>query len=1031
MHINLLFIVKLKRSFCPVYLYSIIMSQLLLPSKNKRLSILSEKDRHILYNMPDFTEEQRYLYFSFTEAEEVLIQTFPIISQQLFCALQIGYFKAKQLFFFCSWEDIPKEHVHFMMRSYFQTSVFHPVPITRMIYYKQCSLIKALFGYHYWSARFMPTLQTHLRNTLRTDATLPYIITEAICWFNECKIIRPKHTTLQDIISFALNAERKRLAKIIKRHLLPEERKQFKLLLATENVLSDLAALKQDAKDFKYHLIRHECKKLSTLQPFYRMAQKILPKLEISQENIRHYAALAHFYTVYELRQFKPEQSCLYLLCYSGLRYQQLVDNLIEAFCYNSRKCDTMIKDCVKEEQQRLQSAQEQYSRAIGQLLQLFPDSRFSDQTPYKYVREEAFSILSEEAILLLSEQFMQKQSLLDLYWHYVDEHWKVFRKYLRPLFTQLEFSSIYTDHPWLHVVQLLQRHLNQHQTIPEEEASCTALIPKKLKPYLTQPDGTLQTDRYEYWLYRQCRKRLTSGELCVDDSTKHKNLDNELTPHEEVKNILPYLSFPILKQPIDQHVSALCQELHHLWSLFDTKLKQNTLQDIEWHPVSKKITVKKRRTQSHQKLQDQFYEQLIPHDITHTLGFINSICHFTQAFTPLQPHYSKHTLNEGELFACLMAQAMNYGLYKMRNISDIGYHTLYTTKNQYIRLATLKAANDRVSNTIASLDIFPQYAFAENQYAAVDGQKYETKKPTLKARHSKKYFGKGRGVVAYTLLCNHIPLQSYVISPHEHESLYVFDIISKNTTIVIPETVSGDMHSINKVNFAILDWFNCIFSPRFTNLDAEIKRSYSGYEMAHYDNYLIKPAGQIKTHSITEEWPELRRIMVSLAQKNVSQSVIVRKLCHYTSNRVRKALFEYDKLIRSIYTLNYLLKPEIKHHVHHSQNRIEQYHQLRAVIANVGGKKELTGKTDIDIEISNECGRLIANIIICYNSILLSHLFKKYQAEDNQIGLNILKKISPIGWQHVHFLGQYSFNNASSDIDLDDVVSKLDIHNT
>lgn len=37
---------------------------------------------------------------------------------------------------------------------------------------------------------------------------------------------------------------------------------------------------------------------------------------------------------------------------------------------------------------------------------------------------------------------------------------------------------------------------------------------------------------------------------------------------------------------------------------------------------------------------------------------------------------------------------------------------------------------------------------------------------------------------------------------------------------------------------------------------------------------------------------------------------------------------------------------------VHKSQNRIESYHQLRAAVAKVGGKKQLHGKTDIDVEI-------------------------------------------------------------------------------
>ena len=44
--------------------------------------------------------------------------------------------------------------------------------------------------------------------------------------------------------------------------------------------------------------------------------------------------------------------------------------------------------------------------------------------------------------------------------------------------------------------------------------------------------------------------------------------------------------------------------------------------------------------------------------------------------------------------------------------------------------------------------------------------------RPTVKARHSSKYFGRGKGVVAYTLLCNHIPLQGWLIGAHELEAL-------------------------------------------------------------------------------------------------------------------------------------------------------------------------------------------------------------------------------------------------------------------
>jgi hypothetical protein len=127
-------------------------------------------------------------------------------------------------------------------------------------------------------------------------------------------------------------------------------------------------------------------------------------------------------------------------------------------------------------------------------------------------------------------------------------------------------------------------------------------------------------------------------------------------------------------------------------------------------------------------------------------------------------------------------------------------------------------------------------------------------------------------------------------------------------------------------------------------------------------------------------------------------------------------------------YTLRYLRDPQLQRNVHRSQNRIESYHQLRAAIAQVGGKKELTGRTDIEIEISNQCARLIANAIIYYNSAILSRLLlTKYEASSNAKALALLKKLSPAAWRHIHLNGHYTFRGDGKVIDLDAIVAGLE----
>lgn len=61
----------------------------------------------------------------------------------------------------------------------------------------------------------------------------------------------------------------------------------------------------------------------------------------------------------------------------------------------------------------------------------------------------------------------------------------------------------------------------------------------------------------------------------------------------------------------------------------------------------------------------------------------------------------------------------------------------------------------------------------------------------------------------------------------------------------------------------------------------------------------------------------------------------------------------------------------------------------MRSALAQVSGKKELIGRTDIDVAIGNECGRLVANTVIAYNSVLLSGLLNRYHAADVSIPIS------------------------------------------
>ena len=1007
-------------------------------NNNKRLTVLSEAEKQALYGLPDFDDFQRAEYCAMTEAEHALVFQRKDVLAQLYCLLQISYFKAKQAFFRFSLPDVPTEDITFIRQRYFSGATLAPRPLSMKEYYIQRNEIAVLFGYRLWLESDRPTLLDKAKQLASRDVTPTFILTELIGFLNTHKIVRPGYTTLQTVIGDALTSERRRLELLIDETLHEAARIALQKLVEREDTLSELAAIKQDAKDFSYQMMVSEREKRATLHPLYRLAKVLLPKLEISQQNHHYYASLAHHYTIYDLRRLRPGQTYLYLLCYAWQRYQQLSDNLVSALHHQMKKLEEETKQNSERQFSDLLAKKRQEAPRLGRLILLYVDDAIDDATLFGTVRHQAFDIMPRDLLLTAGQRMCEKSpNQMELRWLAVDKVAGRCKKNLRPLAMALDFSSTVPQSPWLMALLWMKDVFSRQQTLAQRPLGeiPEGTIPKRLRPHLLafNDEGavtSIRGDRYEFWIYRQIRKRLEIGDFYLNDSIGHRRFSDELVAMDQKTEVLGQMQIPWLRQPMDAALDKVYTDLDHLWKTFDHQLRQGKLTHLEYDPTRKHLTWRKPKTDKDEALQSSVYAKIPARGIADIFRLVNERCHFLSALTPLQPRYAKKVADEDSLMAVIIAQALNHGNLSMAETSDIPYHVLEATHQQYLRLSTLQAANDRISKFIAGLSIFPHYSFGlEALYGSVDGQKFEAANPTIKARYSSKYFGRGKGVVAYTLLANHVPLQTELIGAHEHESNFVFDICYHNTSEIMPTTITGDMHIINKANFAILHWFGMKLAPRFTNLQAQLKHLYCGGDPAAHETVLIQPVGQIDHSLIISEKVNIDQIVATLGLKEMTQSTLIRKLCALSQhNRTRKAIFEFDKLIRSIYTLRYLLDPQLQRDVHRSQNRIESYHQLRSFITQVSGKKQLIGKTDLDVAISNQCGRLIANVVIAYNSLLLSTLLDKHKSASSEKAVALLQKISPVAWQHIYFLGHYAFRNNRNPIDLEAMLASISL---
>ncbi|VCV70734.1 Putative transposase (identified by ISEscan HMM) [Escherichia coli] len=661
--------------------------------KNKLLSVLSDAEQEALYGLPEFDDAQQLEYLAVTETELALANSRPSLHAKVYCLLQIGYFKAKHAFFSFDWDEV-EDDCAFVLSRYFHGEVFEPKAITKHERYTQREQIAKLFGYWPWSAAFLPQLEQQAARTVRRDVTPGFVAAELIVWLNEHKIIRPGYTTLQELVSETLSAERRRLGNLLEQALDESAKAALSQLLVRDDTLSQLAALKQDAKNFGWRQMVREREKRATLEPLHAIAKTLLPKLDVSQQNLLYYASLANFYTVHDLRNLKADQTQLYLLCYAWVRYRQLSDNLVDAMAYHMKQLEDESSAGAKQSFADEQVRRQQETPRVGRLLSLYVDDSVADPTPFGEVRQRAYKIMPRDTLQTTAQRMSVKPaSKLALQWQAVDGLADRMRRHLRPLYVALDLSGSNPDSPWLAALAWAKGVFAKQQRLSQRPLDewPAATLPKRLRPYLLtfdadgKPTG-LHADRYEFWLYRQIRKRLQSGELYLDDSLQHRHFSDELVEMDRKIDVLAKMEIPFLQQPVHAQLDALTAELRTQWLAFNRELKQGKLTHLEYNKDTQKLTWRKPKSENEKAREKAFYEKLPFCDVADVFRFVNDECKFLSAFTPMQPRYAKKVADADSLMAVIIAQAMNHGNHVMARTSDIPYHVLDSGYQQYLR---------------------------------------------------------------------------------------------------------------------------------------------------------------------------------------------------------------------------------------------------------------------------------------------------------------------------------------------------------
>ena len=899
----------------------------------KRIYLLPEAEIADLYARPVFNQNEQQLYFELTQIESDTLGQFGTIKTKVYFILQLAYFKAKNQFFTFTFDDVRADVDYVLATCFKKTDVVFQGNITRQRINQQKQIILNLFDYQAWSAEQAIKVEAHIGELLRYYPKSHDAFRQLLVYLDNQKIVIPTYRSLQDMFTQSFANEHDRLDRLIL--LIPhEQQEQLSELIDREDGITKLNIIRTDQKNFTYTAISAEVEKALGLEGLYKFAKDFLPTLLLSKTAIRYYADIAGQYAASRLRRLDKPQQWLHVLCFIYHRYQQIMDNLITSFMYHTRAITVDAKAYAKKAAAEHHSGLVVDLPKLAKFLKWFPNRKPGldhdelNQAAYKILPEGQFPALAQ---FLLGSTFDTKAAIREFYL----KSSRSSALYLRPILLAVPFVFYKEDSDIMELIDLLKVHYGSGK------GPSTFKLPKDIEdtlsttqlPYLKKNPDDAQVDPhlFEFFVYRKMYRRLDKGLLCCNESVSYCDIDHDLISDalvDDVEKIANEFGYPKIPVYCDERLDEALMTLDATWDRTTKRISGGE---------NSAFNIKEMKTgeqdwnlgyDSLDKLDDAFFKTLSQVEIPNIMMYIGDRIGMWRSFTHMKTRYNKKKTPVAlAVNACILSDAFGIGIEKMAEMSDLNYNLMRSTHEDFMRIETLCAANDMVANLIHSLPIFKLWNLMDDKLLAdADGQKLETSESTIQSRYSKKYLGKSPGLSIYTLIANFVAPNAKNIGLNEYEGHALYDVIQGNKTNINIDMVTGDNHSLNQLNFVILDSIDVDYVPSIKDIKDAANNLYSVKSADSYTG-IIRSQGVIDKNLIKSKKRGILRVLLSLLLQENTQTNIVRKLNSYARyTGLKKALFEYNAIFKSTHVLNLIDNMALRKAIRTARNRTEAY---------------------------------------------------------------------------------------------------------
>lgn len=560
----------------------------------------------------------------------------------------------------------------------------------------------------------------------------------------------------------------------------------------------------------------------------------------------------------------------------------------------------------------------------------------------------------------------------------------------------------------WSTLVKSIEviKSLNESGKRKVPDNSPVDFIYKRWKNHIFENDGSINRHYYEMAVLTELRDRVKAGDISISGSKQYKDFEdyllskNEWISSKENNKLSVSLSF-------DEYIQDRLNNLNERLKWLSKNMKNISAISIDNCKISisrlENITPKAAK-----ELSFSLYKLLPKIKLTDLLMDIARITEFHKEFIHASTNKKPDTEDTILIMAALLGMGTNIGLSKMADATPgITYKQLSSVSQWRMYDDAMSRAQTVLVNYHNKLKLAKYWG--EGNTSSSDGMRLQLGVSSLHA-DSNPHYGTGKGTTIYRFTSDQFSsCYSKIINTNSRDATHGLDGLLNNDTDLNIEEHYTDTAGYTDQVFALTYLLGFRFAPRIRELsDVKLFTLSNSDKFSNLDGIL---KGKINEKIIKDNYDEVLRLASSIKEGTVTSSLIISKLASYSrQNSLAVALREMVKIEKTIFILDYISSEELRRKIQNGLNKGEAMNGLARAIF-FGKQGELRERTMQSQLQKASALNLIINAINIWNTLYLEKAINYKESIGEYIDYNLISHISPLGWEHINMLGEYTFN--------------------